>query len=609
MRALLILAALAWCVESFAVDRCVAMNGTKTTTDGTGGCAGTTCTATEWITPSMCYPPTHAGIQNALIDASAAGASETVTLQDGETAVTSTITPTSVVASGGTLTIRCRTDEPGSCWVSFNGATTTVWSLADTDANLWKWENVGCRRSVPITNTTVAAGCINATGSGVTGITLDSVVWRDISFDWTGVTQTAFGGLINVGASPSNITVTISGESVFEDINFTAASGAGVLIRLGGTTDLNITGLTIQDITTKGAPRLIECNDTCTISGLTIQRWTAEEVTADVINGAIYASDTTLPLSVTDSTFSDNTIRGVSPRGGFIDAAGPTTISDVECSRNTVTATVNTDPSSPCVFGTGASAVLTVTDMLAEDNVGQYGIIYTSQGASSTVKRLHSRRNQIMQAASLYCGGWGDCALESSIVANNTQIDGGEQPYGLAWFCQLQTSATRDRTCTITNSVLANNTLLNTADGSIGIKNGSSNATACGGGTRECQQTAVITNSVIRNGATQELYLNNTQTAIADVVTLVTTTLTDTADPSSMGGGAGTYTETYTTANEYEPGWRGGAEPTTAEGFKTLSTSDLRRAGTCTLTTGCIPRDYGGRRGRVPPDIGAWQGD
>jgi hypothetical protein len=51
----------------------------------------------------------------------------------------------------------------------------------------------------------------------------------------------------------------------------------------------------------------------------------------------------------------------------------------------------------------------------------------------------------------------------------------------------------------------------------------------------------------------------------------------------------------------------GGPSPTTAEGFKLRNDSPLIDAGVCYLAVGCVAPDFGGRRARVPPDIGAWQ--
>jgi hypothetical protein len=55
------------------------------------------------------------------------------------------------------------------------------------------------------------------------------------------------------------------------------------------------------------------------------------------------------------------------------------------------------------------------------------------------------------------------------------------------------------------------------------------------------------------------------------------------------------------------PRFLGGDTPTTAEGFKLRNDSPLIDAGVCYLAVGCVAPDFGGRRARVPPDIGAWQ--
>jgi hypothetical protein len=55
------------------------------------------------------------------------------------------------------------------------------------------------------------------------------------------------------------------------------------------------------------------------------------------------------------------------------------------------------------------------------------------------------------------------------------------------------------------------------------------------------------------------------------------------------------------------PRFLGGSSPTTAEAFKLRNDSPLIDAGVCYLAVGCVHPDFGGRRGRVPPDIGAWQ--
>lgn len=50
----------------------------------------------------------------------------------------------------------------------------------------------------------------------------------------------------------------------------------------------------------------------------------------------------------------------------------------------------------------------------------------------------------------------------------------------------------------------------------------------------------------------------------------------------------------------------GGTSPTSSVGFRLKYGSPLIRAGSCVLSVGCAPRDYLGRRHRVPPNIGAF---
>lgn len=61
-----------------------------------------------------------------------------------------------------------------------------------------------------------------------------------------------------------------------------------------------------------------------------------------------------------------------------------------------------------------------------------------------------------------------------------------------------------------------------------------------------------------------------------------------------------------------DPLFVGGLHPTHPKGFRLRHNSPLIGAGTCVLSVGCAPRDYLGRRHRVPPNIGAYatgQGD
>ncbi|MCB0074153.1 MAG: hypothetical protein KDE20_21960 [Caldilineaceae bacterium] len=70
---------------------------------------------------------------------------------------------------------------------------------------------------------------------------------------------------------------------------------------------------------------------------------------------------------------------------------------------------------------------------------------------------------------------------------------------------------------------------------------------------------------------------------------------------------AGVPTSAGTGSMSADPKYIDGATPNTALGFRLKPNSPLIRAGTCYLSPGCVYPDYRGYRGRVPPDIGAYQ--
>lgn len=91
----------------------------------------------------------------------------------------------------------------------------------------------------------------------------------------------------------------------------------------------------------------------------------------------------------------------------------------------------------------------------------------------------------------------------------------------------------------------------------------------------------------------------------------------------SLGGGTGVDYLNYSSTADFTPigstytdmlevtrellEWIGGVQPSVAEEFKLRQGSPLIRSGVCLNTVDSVGRDHGGRRSRVPPDIGAWQ--
>lgn len=610
IRLVALFAALFVAQVTLAVDLCVAPGGTATT----GTCAGAACTDEEWATAAVCYPMTQMGITNAMV-ASSAGPANTVTIADGTVPITTGVTPTAASASGGTLTVRCRTPQQAACIMSSSGGTSPIFSLVDTDANDFTFKYVGFTRTAPITNTSIAAGAINATGAGTGNITLDTVRIWGIDTDWTGLSVPSFGGIVNFGSAASNKTLYVINSEI-DDITLVAASAGPVIFRLAGTQDLNISGLTMTNVKTQGAARLIECADACTLAGLRIgteteRGWDASETTtADIINGAVYHTDTSLPLIVTDSVMRNSRLVGTSPRGGFIDTVGPTTLVDVTCRDMEVIASDVADPSTACVFGTTATAIVTSTREIVDNVTAQYGGgFYLSQGASGTFNGLRVSNSRLKTGIMGYCGGWGDCTINSPLVYGNTQLPGGETDDGGVWYCQLHSTATRDRTCAVTGGTLVANQLSDEGGnyGGVAFRNNVTNDAACGSAT--CDHTMTVTNTIIQSGnmsVTAEFLIDNLDADPTNTLNIVTSALTESSSPATNTG-AGSPVVNLSNLKEGDPGFLGGPNPTTAEGFRLRPDSQLIRAGVCVLTTGCIPYDFGGRRSRVPPDIGVWQ--
>jgi hypothetical protein len=162
-----------------------------------------------------------------------------------------------------------------------------------------------------------------------------------------------------------------------------------------------------------------------------------------------------------------------------------------------------------------------------------------------------------------------------------------------------------------TAATIANNTVL--LDDSLGPRHGNYGCMSAAAQDATNNAATTFANNVCRvvSGATWKyVVVDSLQVATFQKNNYVSGV--SLANPWSYQGAASANLAAWQSAQEssamsVSPDWLGGTNPTTAEGFKLRSTSALIRAGTCVLSTGCIPPDYGNRRARVPPDIGAWQ--
>jgi len=256
---------------------------------------------------------------------------------------------------------------------------------------------------------------------------------------------------------------------------------------------------------------------------------------------------------VTDSgavTWSDNYCdhQAADNKYGFVIGATAGAGSSVTVEDNTVLCPLvptNPLPSKQChpIYFDTA----TETAIVARRNFtqgGEVGISLTAESAAPFSTRARIEANVVYKASDR--GIWTDDNVNNIDIWNNTISEAGQEALYIG-----------DSSASSVNA--NNNTLINSASGLFYI------------GT----PTSRGYNAYSGNAVNVDVNGTPGSTTTGDV----------TADPQFVGGG-----------NPTDPG-----------GFKTRSTSPLRRSGTCVYTTGCVPRDFGGRRTRVPPDIGAWQ--
>lgn len=210
--------------------------------------------------------------------------------------------------------------------------------------------------------------------------------------------------------------------------------------------------------------------------------------------------------------------------------------------------------------------------------------------------------NNWISASHRYLVFIGDEATNYSIRGNILH-DGLTNPaFTTTGLVRLTTATAGATTVTVANNHFVNN------DGITPLYFGTANASAAytiknnvfafnsgGGGTFNGNFHRAVTTS--STSESNNLFWSPAETTIVRSESTNYSTVAAWQAASSQGAGD----------LNASPAFVGNSFPLSAEEFKPRSNSPLIRAGTCYLTTGCVARDFGGRRARVPPDIGAWQ--
>ena len=140
------------------------------------------------------------------------------------------------------------------------------------------------------------------------------------------------------------------------------------------------------------------------------------------------------------------------------------------------------------------------------------------------------------------------------------------------------------------------------------VNNSSGTPVVCGvDGARDCTNTSLVNSIFYADGGQPSVLLNTASGQTFSLVTAndwygfsapVWTYLGADYESLSAWNAAGVVGDDLSTDPQFvAPG----------TDYRLNPTSPLRRAGVCYLTTGCVYPDYRGYRGRVPPDIGAYQ--
>lgn len=468
-----------------------------------------------------------------------------------------------------------------------------------------------------------------------------TLIFEDLTFDGLDVPWTATGTApVSVTQQCPSLTLNRCAWTNWQ--TNTAARTTGLLLRYAASStpgaltmnDCRVDGVTVVTSGDFQGLFKVEDNDlTWTIDGLELANITAM-VTAGNNLGLIYQTNTT-PLSLSNIAARDIAMTGVA--GGSIagiyraqGTPGALTVADVTADKITLdgpasteglfkvigTATVrrvtvnalfrtgSTTGGGNSIGGVlsaqGTSAAVTVEDLTVTNSGGFFGTAFYSSGGASLVARRCAAigitdYGQVgvdgtpIYGLAFYSGGNGNATWHSCIAL---QISGVAVP-ALAWYAHhSDTGGINDKSFEMLNCT---------------IDCGQAMIAGQTGGVIRSQTAGQTFTATVMNS-----YLG--EDAPLDIIEMAGTTLNATLTACGIPAGTAAITESIATGSysivgtvEGEALFTGGTHPRAVSEAKLRAASPLRRAGICALTTGCAPHDFGDRRARVPPDIGAWQ--
>jgi len=535
----------------------------------------------DW-SDANCYPRVSASV--------GAWTGATQVVLNDETITETTTVGTASFASLTSLSIEKRGASSTPAVWSMNSATAPLINAAPTAAQTFAASDIVFTRAVPMSAAATTA-LLAFSGTGYSAITFTRCTFgpMDIDGHLGGLNASVF----SVQGTPVSRLVTLT-DCVVTGINHISA-GTGPWMRLGGTGNtfsfVNCSWRNCNYIHTSSAAAcgfgiLPENTQTFTFTNCTAEDLTVKGADSSAYVRCFYFTPTTAQTTIIRNFRFNRVVVGteevpIQSQGWGFYISGAYSVNGVHSRYCTYYETGNRDGGQ--IYFNGTGAIGSATDLSAMHCRSRSGAaLFVSNGAGGVFSRVLAMYN-ISEAGVIYSGGYGDFELRVAISCYNSKIPGSNANDGLAVYVR-NNAATRHKTARIANVIAVGNTT-----------NGSCAGIAVENNDAVYSMTAEVINCISRNVNVNDIEQTATAAGALTVTARncnVSNTISVTSNVNEVSG---------------DPQFIGGPNPTTAEGFKLRPNSPLRRAGTCVYTTGCVPRDFGGRRGRVPPDIGAWQ--
>lgn len=532
-------------------------------------------TVGDW-SDGNCYPTVYAS--------RVAWSGDAIVILDDDTITETNTLATPAFASTTSVTLKKRGASSSATRWMMNSATAALINNATAVVQDFTAEDLTIGRAVPMSSGASVA-LLTFSGPGCENITLRRCSLGNQQID--GYVGGLVGSVLTVLGTPIKSVVSIE-DSFIENVEYVAA-GTGPLMRLSGNgRTYNFARTDWRNIkyiasATFNASWAIHPENTNTY-GFT--DCTAEDISVTGVDSAVYVRSffftpsTAQTVIINNFTFSRVTVGTLSvpieAQGWGFYLSGPYTINGLHSEYCTYYDAGGRDGGQ--VYFNGPSAVGSAQNLSAKHCRSRSGAaLFSSNGAGGVYSRVLAMHNE-SEVGVIYSGGYGDFEVRSAIVCYNKPFEGAIALNGIGIYAR-NNAATRNKTIKIINCTVVGNTTNGSCAG-IAIENNDA--------TYSC--TGEVINCISRNTNANDIEKKKTAAGALTVAVQNCNVANAIVADSNVGEVVG------------DPLFVGGANPTTAEGFKPFATSPLCGAG----YPSPAKYDYEGIRFGNPSNIGAY---